>query len=66
MKQGLGFGELAQMYFPAATDKASARRMFCRWIKNNPTLAALQSNIKGTRHYTPQELEVFYQILGEP
>jgi hypothetical protein len=32
-----GFGELAQLYFPKCT-KASASRIFSKWINGNPKL----------------------------
>ena len=63
-----GYGELAQMYFPAIT-KQSATVQFRRWIRINNNLLD-ELSLAGFKRYqkmlTPKQVEIIVRYIGEP
>lgn len=61
--------ELAMKYFPYATTPKLARDNLTRWINRcRPLLMALAKVHYNTHdwYYTPRQVELIYQFLGEP
>lgn len=61
--------ELARLYFPQAKDGHTAVTNLKYWINRNPRLkAGLQAlgDTKYSRLYTPQQVRLLFDILGEP
>lgn len=58
-----GHMELAQLYFPYITQKAAARKL-SMWISINPTLSAMIP--KNTRTFTPKQVQLIFNEIGEP
>ena len=59
----LGRSELAQQYFPRIS-AMSAWRKFKTWLLVNPALRALAAVPR--RCFTPAEVQLIYDALGEP
>ena len=63
-----GFGELAQLYFPAITKK-SASAQLRKWIKLNKKLEAdllIFGYNQSLRLLTPKHINLIIVYLGEP
>ena len=58
-----GRSELAQQYFPQISPM-SAWRKFQEWLILNPSLRSLASVTRRT--FTPAEVQLIYNELGEP
>ena len=58
-----GRSELAQQYFPRISSM-SAWRKFREWLVLNPRLSSLASVTRRT--FTPAEVQLIYNELGEP
>ena len=58
-----GRSELAQLYFPAMQQK-SAWQKLKSWLAINPRLRALSALTRRT--FTPAEVALIYEELGEP
>ena len=66
--QGMRKTEMARAYFPNVTPE-NARRNLLRWIAMNPELQErLQQSgyHKEQRYFTPGQVSILYEILGEP
>ena len=61
--------ELAMKYFPQATSPKVARDNLTRWINRCEPLKAALSKTHYNPHdwyYTPKQVELIYEYLGEP
>lgn len=61
--------ELAMKYFPHATTPKLARDNLTRWINRcKPLLMAMAQAHYNTHdwYYTPRQVELIYEYLGEP
>ena len=68
MRTGCSKSELARAYFPQI-DERLARRNLLRWIRLNPEL--FQRLIDAgyrvrQRYYTPLQVDIIFDVLGEP
>ncbi len=63
-----GLGELAQKYNPQLTNSAARKKLYV-WINRHPTL---MSDLRKTgytdkqRTFTPKQVELIFEALGEP
>ena len=60
--------EVAQAYFPFV-ESSTARRNLSRWIRMNPQLECRleESGYRARQKYfTPLQLSILYDMLGEP
>ena len=63
-----GRGELAKCYNPDLSDSA-ARKRLAQWIAFHPTLSAdlAKAGFKPSqRIFTPRQVELIFEALGEP
>lgn len=61
--------EIALLYFPDAPSKKSAARKLTKWIKKDFMLKerlALVGYVTRQRIFTPKQIQVLYEFLGEP
>lgn len=61
--------ELASLYFPKATDKASARKHLMCWVKNCPQLWEELNRLgyqKNSQFLPPSQVALIFEYLGEP
>lgn len=61
--------EIALLYFPDAPNKKSAARKLSTWIRNDAKLReqlALVGYLIRQRIFTPKQVLVLYEFLGEP
>ncbi len=66
--KSFGRGELALRYNPHLTPSA-ARKKLNQWIAHHPTLAADLAQTGFTekmRSYTPKQVSLIFEALGEP
>ena len=66
--RALGFGELAQLYFPNISKK-SASIQLSRWLKINVELnknLSVYGFKNGQKLLTPKQVELIVNYLGEP
>ena len=65
---GMGKGELAEMYAPDLSPHAALNRL-SRWIDYNPQLSEALRQTGYRRHarrFSPRQVELIFQFLGEP
>ena len=65
---GYGKREVAQAYFPQASD-TTARRQLARWIKGDPELSErlAEAGYNPRKHsFTPAQLHILFEIWGAP
>ena len=63
-----GFGELAQMYFPAVTPKTASTNLN-KWIRTAPELreALFEAGRRpGFKILSPAQVRLIVEVLGEP
>lgn len=61
--------DIALLYFPDALDKKSAGRKLSNWIKKDYMLKeklALVGYVAKQRIFTPKQVQILYDFLGEP
>lgn len=66
---GCSKAELAKAYFPNSESDETARRNLARWIAMNPELVERLANSgyrKRQHFYTPMQISIIYDVLGEP
>lgn len=67
-RQGLRKSDLAKAYFPDVC-LSTARRNLLRWIIQNPELQQRLHESgyqKDQRYFTPVQVGILYDVLGEP
>ena len=67
-RPGMRKSDMAQAYFPNVTP-STARRNLLRWIAMNPELQERLQKTgyqKEQRYFTPVQVSILYEILGEP
>ena len=63
-----GFGELAQMYFPAVSPKTASTNLN-NWIKSAPALKSALCETgrrPGCKILSPAQVRLIVEVLGEP
>lgn len=61
--------ELGLLFFPEATNKATARRHLMDWIKHCIPLwdeLKKQGYLVGCQYFSPRQVAVIFEYLGEP
>lgn len=61
--------EIAFLYFPDSSNKKSAARKLSNWIKRDFTLhnqLVAVGYFSRQKIFTPKQLQVLYEFLGEP
>lgn len=61
-----GKGELAGLYLPHGTTKSAWNTFKYVWAARNKRLRALLEQVGSRRKFTPQEVRVIVEELGEP
>ena len=68
-KQGYAKANVAKAYFNDTMSKDSACHMLARWLRTNPTLWESLQEVgynPHRHHFTPMELRIIFDVLGEP
>lgn len=68
-KQGYAKANVAKAYFNDTMSKDSACHMLARWLRVNPTLRERLQEVgynPRRHHFTPMELRIIFDVLGEP
>lgn len=61
-----GKSELASLYLPDVCPKSAWNSFKYVWARCNPRLRSLLEKVGSRRRFTPQEVKMIVQELGEP